>query len=208
MSEGAAMRRILVLGGGLALMGTLLVGASGTAWANVPAQGTGGCKFVAGKGAVTPPITLGGSASVKKVTIKFTVSTWKDCSIFDTSPYTGNVTGITSIQATGTYKLATGFANSCANFQAGPAQDVPKVKVTTKWIASPAATNTHATYHSSTYQSPGIFQLGTPTNWTGSFSASAASGLIDLTTTMPDLTTCTGATTITSFGINGAYLNV
>ena len=122
------MRKVLILLGSLSLFGSLLVlGESGTAWAAVPATGAAACKFVPGTGTFSPPLTPTGTASVKIVKFHFTATTYSSCGGSVTSPTGDTVTGVTTVVGSGTYKLASGFANSCANFAS--ADIVKKIKV-------------------------------------------------------------------------------
>ncbi len=198
------MRRLLMVVGSLSILGSVVVFTGGTAWAAPIGVGTGTCKFTAGVGTITPPITLAGAAGVKTVKVKFNVATAKDCGMQITFPAGGHVTGIVSLKAKGTYKRALGFANSCANFVAG---DVVKMKVKVNWIAAPAIAPTKATFSTSTY-APANITYSAFTAWAGSFTTSAAAGKVVMSSNIPNLTACTALTNVGAFNVTGEFIQV
>jgi hypothetical protein len=201
------MRKLLTLLGCLSLSGTLLVVVgTGTAWAAVPATGTAACKFVAGSGVFSPPLTPTGASAVKVVKIHFTVTTYSSCGSGVTSPAGETITGVSSVVGTGSYILTTGFANSCANFAASDVVNSIRVKV--GWIATPTAlTPTIVKYvgNVGTVSSVGgldAITLTSPATKTGSFASTPATGTTSLQTDAP--TACSAA--VPSFNLRGNYV--
>jgi hypothetical protein len=198
------MRKSLVsLGSLLIIVSLAVVVAPPIASAQPDAVGNGSCKFQAGTGSFSPALSPAGTASVTSVTIKFTVSTAKDCSSSLTTPTNGVIKGLTNIVGQGKYK-ASGFANKCTNFET---IDLANIKVTTNWIAAPAiaATSTHYINQPGTVAAgpPVVITLNGPpaTTVTGSFSTPANTGAkLVLTTTIP---ACPAH--VSAFKITGSY---
>ncbi len=198
------MRKLLLVVGSLSIFGSVMVFGAGAASASPMAKGTGTCKFVAGKGTFNHPITLAGTAGVTTEKVKFKVAPANDCGIQLTFPVGGQVTGVASITGAGTYKRPAGSANSCTNFAS---VDIPKVKIKVAWTATPAIAPTTATFSTSAY-TPANITLGTETAWAGSFTTTAASGKLVMSSTIPNLTACTAATSVSSFAITGEFIAV
>ena len=208
-SWGIDVRKVLILLGSLSLFGSLLVlGESGTAWAAVPATGAVACKFVPGTGTFSPPLTPTGTASVKVVKFNFTATTYSSCGSSVTSPAGDTVTGVTTVVGSGSYKLTSGFANSCANFAS--ADIVNKMKVKVSWIATPTAiAPTVATYvgNVGTVTPVGGLDsvtLSLPTAKTGSFASTPTVGTTSLQTDVP--AACT--TSVPTFLLRGNYVQM
>jgi hypothetical protein len=206
---GDGMRKVLLLVGSLSLFGSLLVfGPGGTAWAAVPATGSAACKFVPGTGTFSPPLTPAGTATVKVVKFHFTVTTYSSCGSSVTSPAGDTVTGVTTVVGSGSYKLTTGFANSCANFAL--ADIVNKLKVKVSWIATPTAiAPTVATYVGNIGSvSPGfggdLVTLNAPVAKTGSFASTPTVGTTSVQTDVP--ASCT--TAVPTFLVKGNYVSM
>lgn len=198
------MRKPIVCLGSLLVVTSLaVVVAPPVASAFPNAVGSASCKFQTGSGTFSPPLTPTGTASVTKVTIKFTVNPAKDCSSFLTSPSGDAITGLTSIVGKGNYKAAS-FANSCSNFET---TDVANIKVKTNWIATTAIapTSTHYINQSGTVAAgpPVVITLNGPpaTTVTGSFGTPTNTGAkLVLKTTIP---ACPA--TVSAFKITGSY---
>jgi hypothetical protein len=201
------MRRLLLVAM-VSVFASVLAFGGGAAWAAPSGIGSGTCKFVAGGGTFSKPITLGGTASVKTVKINFKVNPYNDCSIAMTSPAGTVVSGFTSMVGTGTYKRPAGFANSCANFVGG---DVVNVKVKTVWVSTPSIAPSIGKFGTATYTPPGAssgITYSGATAWAGSFATSIATNKLVLAVSIPDLTACTAATSVSSFTITGSYTAV
>jgi hypothetical protein len=89
--------------------------------------------------------------------------------------------------------------------------DSVKAQVKVKWIASTAIAKTTATFATGTYAPPtpvpasGLTYSGVIA-WSGSFPSTAAAGKIVLATSIPDLTACTSATTVSGFAVSGSFI--
>ena len=136
------IRKVLLVLGGMSIVGSVVVFTGGTAFAHPAATGLGSCKFKAGKGTFSPPLTPGGSASVTVEKFTFTVSPSADCGSVVSSPPNTNINTLISVTGSGTY-VNTGFANSCTALNA---DNVGTIKVKTKWGAAPAIAPTKATF--------------------------------------------------------------
>lgn len=170
------------------------------------AVGNASCKFTAGSGTFSPPLTATGTATVTKVKIKFKVNPHKDCSSSLTTPSGGTIKGLTDIIGAGKYTLSSGFADSCANFVAN---DSVKITVQTNWIGAPAVAPSLTKYNLGTgtvTAGPGaVITLNGPPGSavTGSFSTPPNTGAkLVLVTSIP---ACSASVNVASFTITGSY---
>jgi hypothetical protein len=199
------MKKPMVRLGSVLIVVSLALLIAPTAASALPdAVGSGSCKFTAGVGTFSPALTPTGSATVTKVTIKFSVNANKDCGSSLTSPTGGVIKGVTSIVGQGKYALAGGFANMCSNFVTA---DTVKIKVQTNWLASPAIAPsvTHYVLGAGTVAGgPGavITFNGPPgSTVTGSFATPPNTGAkLVLSTSIP---ACPAS--VSSFKITGSY---
>jgi hypothetical protein len=196
------MRKVLMVLGGMSILASMVVFTGGSAFANPIAYGFGSCKFSAGKGTFSPPLTPAGSASVNVEKITFTVSPSADCGSVVTSPSGTSINTLTSVTGTGTY-VHSGFANSCTALNA---DNVGTIKVKTKWGAAPPIAPTKATFAGNvgTITNSGPIRditLTTPTVVTGSFGPGNTGGTVALATSIP--VACPPV--VTTFKITGSY---
>ncbi len=198
------IRKVLLVLSGMSVVASVLVFTGGSAFAQPPvASGFGSCKFTAGKGTFSPPLTPGGSASVTVEKITFTVSPSADCGSVVTSPPNTTINTLNLVTGSGTYVNNTGFANSCA---ALGADNVGTIKVKTKWGAAPPIASTKAKFMGNvgTITNSGPIRditLTTPTTVTGSFGPGNTGGTVALATSIP--VACPPV--VTSFKITGSY---
>jgi hypothetical protein len=195
-------RKVLFVLCGISVLSSLVVFIGGIASANPIASCFGSCKFSAGKGTFSPPLTPGGSVSVTVEKIKFTVSPSADCGSVVTSPSGTSINTLHSVTGTGTY-VNSGFANSCTALNA---DNVGTIKVKTKWGAAPPIAPTNATFTGNvgTITNSGPIRditLTTPVTVTGSFGPGNTGGAVALATTIP--VACPPVVKI--FKITGSY---
>ncbi len=197
------IRKVLLVLGGMSVVASVVVFTGGTAFANPVASGFGSCKFTAGKGTFSPPLTPGGSASVTVEKITFIVSPSADCGSVVTSPPNTTINTLNSVTGSGTYVNTGGFANSCTALNA---DNVGTIKVKTKWGAAPPIAPTKATFTGNvgTITNSGAIRditLTTPTTVTGSFGPGNTGGTLALKTSIP--VACPPV--VTTFKIKGSY---